>query len=58
MIIFFDSPVEWIEGAENSEALDFNKLIAIARSVYQKRIIDKVFVDITDQRKIGRYRNK
>lgn len=55
---FFDSPVEWIEEAENSEALDFNKLIAIARSVYQKRIIDKVFVDITDQRKIGRYRNK
>ena len=55
---FFYKPIEWIEEIDNDKEYDFRKLNAIARSIYQKRIIDPDFVDITDQRKIGRYRIK
>ncbi len=55
---FFYKPIKWIEELDNDKVYDYSKLIAIARSVYQKKIIDSDFVDITDQRKIGRYRTK
>lgn len=54
---FFYKPLQWIEESENTGIGDFGKLVAIARSVYQKRIIDPNFVDITNEQKIGNYRS-
>ncbi len=53
---FFYEPVKWVEEIKNREEEDYEKLVSIARSVYQKRIIDPEWVDITDQKKIGKYR--
>lgn len=53
---FFNNPVKWIEEDINGESEEFGKLIAIARSIYQKRIIDPEYIDITDQKKLGEYR--
>lgn len=53
---FFCKSIEWIEEIKSEKEYDFGKLLAIAASIYQKRIMDPEWVDITDQKRVGRYR--
>ncbi len=53
---FFYKPVKWIEEDDNGRAANVVKLLSIAKSVYQKRILNPEFEDMTDQEKVGEYR--
>lgn len=54
---FFYKPITWIEEDGKGGAEDVVKLVSIARSIYQKRIMNPGFEDVTDQGITEDYRN-